>query len=58
MPHEHGVGAPRLLGEQLVEVERHPFTAQLLGDRMTDTFERVVLPPGEVHRGSITLKIA
>ncbi len=48
VPREDRVDSPWLLGQQLVEVERHPLAAQLLGDRVTDALEGVALPFGEV----------
>ncbi len=44
VPGEHGVLTAGLFREQLVEVERHSLTAELLGNRLTDPFEHVALP--------------
>ena len=48
MPGEHSVDATGLFRQELVEVEHHSLTAQLLGDRQADTFEDVALPVGVV----------
>ena len=49
VPREHGVLTAGLLGEQLVEVECHPLTAELLGNRLADPLEHVALPLRVVH---------
>ena len=44
VPVKHGFGFVRALGEKLIEVDRHSFAAQLLGNRLGAEFEHVALP--------------